>query len=164
MGGNFLDISIPMGEGRFNFRVAVVLMDQGRVLLHKNEYDDHWALPGGRVTMYETMEETAVREIKEELDINIKIVKMLWFTENFFRFEGESFHEIGSYYQAELCDVNSCYRGNLPFEGWEGDRVLIYQWFPVSRLQEIELYPSFLREGLQMLPDEPQFIVINDLK
>lgn len=66
-GEEYMDISIPMGESRFNFRVAVVLMDQGRVLLHKNEYDEHWALSGGRVSMYETMSGTAVREMKEEL-------------------------------------------------------------------------------------------------
>lgn len=157
-----MDISISMGKGRFNFRVAVVLMNQGRVLLHKNEGDGHWALPGGRVAMYEMMEETAAREMKEELDINIKVEKMLWFTEDYFTFEGERFHEIAPYYQAQLGDDDSCYMGNEPFEGKEGNRVLIYQWFPVAYLHEIELYPSFLKEGLQKIPDETQFIVVND--
>ncbi|MFD2044839.1 NUDIX hydrolase [Ornithinibacillus salinisoli] len=155
-----MDISIPIGPGRFNFRTGVIVIDQDRVLLHRNEYDEHWALPGGRVEMFESTEDTAVREMKEELDVEVVVDRLLWFTENFFQFEGEAFHEIAAYYHVSLRD--SLYKGNEPFTGKEGDRVLIYQWFPISRLNEIELYPEFLRDGLKKLPLHPEFLTIKD--
>ncbi|MUK90174.1 NUDIX domain-containing protein [Ornithinibacillus sp. L9] len=154
-----MDISTRIGEGKFNFRTGVIAMDDERVLLHKNEYDEHWALPGGRVEMFESTGKTAVREMKEELDVDVSVERLLWFTENFFDFEGEAFHEIAAYYKVRI--DGPIYKGKDPFYGKEGERVLIYQWFPISQLSEIELYPAFLREGLNDLPKHTMFLTID---
>ncbi|MGD0032945.1 hypothetical protein SLT67_16395 [Paenibacillus illinoisensis] len=45
------NISYERNNSKFNFRVAGIVMDVGRVLLHKTEQDDFWNLPGGRVEM-----------------------------------------------------------------------------------------------------------------
>ncbi len=39
--------------------------------------DDFWQLPGGGVEVGETLEQTAVREAKEELGIDVEIVRMI---------------------------------------------------------------------------------------
>ncbi|SHG74896.1 NUDIX hydrolase [Ornithinibacillus halophilus] len=155
-----MDLSIKLDGGRFNFRTAVILLDNERVLLHKNEYDEHWALPGGRVALFEETEATAVREMKEELDVDVEVERLLWFTENFFDFEGEAFHEIAAYYKVNL--LSDLYKGNNIFHGKEGDRILLYQWFPIEQLRQVELYPYFLREGLKEIPTHTQFISIKD--
>ncbi|WP_026909239.1 NUDIX hydrolase [Paucisalibacillus globulus] len=161
-----MDISIPIGNGIFNFRSGVVLIDEDRVLLHKKEKDDFWALPGGRVSMFESSAETAVREIHEEIGVEVVVERLLWHTEKFFPLEDKMLHEIADYYLVKLIDFQSIYRGKSEFVGEEGDEVLIYQWFPIKRLKEIELYPEFLREDLQELPLHPVFLTIdqrNDL-
>ena len=160
MGGCYLDISVPIGNGIFNFRAGVILIDKGRVLLHKKENDNFWALPGGRVSMFESSSETAVRELKEEIGVDVIVERLLWHTENFFPFEDRRFHEIADYYLARLQDSQEIYLGDGVFNGVEGHEVLIYRGFPIVELPEIELYPEFLREGLGELPEHPEFNTI----
>ena len=38
---------------RFNYRVVGVALHNGRVLLHKNETEHFWSLPGGRGELLE---------------------------------------------------------------------------------------------------------------
>ena len=59
---------------------AAIIIRDGKVLLEKRApsgiegLDNHWDLPGGKVEAGETVDFTAVREIKEELDIDVKPV------------------------------------------------------------------------------------------
>src|SRR5699024_906093 len=140
-----IDISIPIGGGRFNFRDGVVLLHRERVLLHKQENDDYWALPGGRVAVFEQTKQTAIREMKEELGIAIGVDRPLWITENFFTYTNESFHEIAVNYQGSMRLENTLYKGDQAFVGQESDRALIYQWIPIERVQSVYLRPKFLQ-------------------
>lgn len=49
----------------------------GEILLEKRSDNGLWGLPGGKVEPGETIEETAIREVKEETGFNVKIVKLL---------------------------------------------------------------------------------------
>ena len=53
-------------EGRtFNYRAAAVIVHEGRVLLHRADYEDFWSMPGGRVEMLEESREALRREMLE---------------------------------------------------------------------------------------------------
>ncbi|MBC7707723.1 NUDIX hydrolase [Polaromonas sp.] len=58
---------------------CVILDDYGRILLlHRNSGDTtHWELPGGKLERGETAEEAAVRELEEELGVNVRLVGAL---------------------------------------------------------------------------------------
>ena len=43
------DVSIMVGDTKFNFRVACILENNNRVLLHKANIDNFWNMPGGRI-------------------------------------------------------------------------------------------------------------------
>ena len=62
---------------------AVILDENKRILLiHRDAVDlKQWELPGGKIEPKEMPEQTAIRELKEELNVNIKIVKYLGFKE-----------------------------------------------------------------------------------
>ena len=45
-----------------------VILKHGKLLVIKEDKDDFYKLPGGRVEKDETLEETCEREIKEEID------------------------------------------------------------------------------------------------
>jgi len=59
--------------------VAVVRNDQGRVMLFHHTYRSHfaWSLPGGWLKRGEDPADAVVREIKEESDLDVEIVRPL---------------------------------------------------------------------------------------
>jgi 8-oxo-dGTP pyrophosphatase MutT (NUDIX family) len=87
---------------RFFYRVAGVVMNDGRVLTHKDDLSDFWVLPGGSCEFGEDSMSCLQREFREELDADVQVGRLLWVAENFFPFRGWECHEIGLYYQVEL--------------------------------------------------------------
>ena len=60
--------------------VAAIIIEKGKVLAtHRGygEFKDGWDFPGGKIEMGEIPEAAIVREIKEELDTEIEVVKLL---------------------------------------------------------------------------------------
>lgn len=52
-----------------------VIIENNKILLNKDEKDDFWKIVGGKAQEGETLEETAKREAKEEMGIDIKIIR-----------------------------------------------------------------------------------------
>ena len=151
-----MDISFPTPSGRFNYRVsAVILRDDHLLTLSDNNYSYSY-LPGGRVQMGETAETALHRELQEELHANLNILRPLWFCQDFFTEEdtGEAFHEICIYF---LVDGE-----NLPREGFsypEGERINRFSWTSLSEVKDMRLYPEFIKESAQRLPEHIEMIV-----
>lgn len=53
---------------------AIVTDEQGRILLVKRRDNTLWALPGGGHDIGETIEQTAIREVKEETGLDVQVV------------------------------------------------------------------------------------------
>lgn len=51
--------------------VRVLLVHQDQVILVRHWYNSLWVMPGGGIKKHETPEQAAIREIKEELGIDI---------------------------------------------------------------------------------------------
>lgn len=64
--------------------VAVIVKNNKVALIHrKKEGRDYWVFPGGGVENGETPEDAAVREVKEELSIDCKVVKLFFSVESY---------------------------------------------------------------------------------
>src|SRR5215469_11400067 len=56
---------------------AVVVDDEGRILLQRRTDSGNWALPGGAMDIGETLAGSAVREVKEETGFDVRIERIV---------------------------------------------------------------------------------------
>ena len=148
---------------KFNYRIVGFALHDDHVLLHRAEADDFWSLPGGRGELLESSPETLTREMREELGIEITVDRLVWIVENFFEYDHFGFHEVAFYYQMSFPPDCALYQSRGPFAGDEEGVRLIYQWFPVSELESVRLFPTFLRTALRDLPDSIQHVIHTDV-
>ena len=55
---------------------AVVIDDEGRVLTVRRREPDRWELPGGALELGETLHEGLVREVREEIGLDVAPVRL----------------------------------------------------------------------------------------
>lgn len=152
-------IMFEQGRARFNYRAAAVILSGDQVLLHRAEQDDFWSLPGGRVALLEPAEQALVREMREELETEVEVERLLWVVENFYEYDGKDCHEIALYFLTAFPEGSPIYGKAKPFPGDEEGLRLVFQWHELDALEDLRLYPVFLKRTLKALPPHPQHIV-----
>ena len=94
-----MDVKIDCAEGKFKFRVCGIVRVNNKYLTVKIQNNDFYCLPGGHVELGEDTDSAVLREMKEELGYEVKIVKLVSIIQNFFKAkDGRKFHELGYYY------------------------------------------------------------------
>jgi len=152
-------ITIDNNGCYFAYRVAGVALCQGHVLLHRSPHEEFWTLPGGRCEMREQGADALQREMREELNADVTVPRLLWIVENFFDYGGRNCHEIGLYFIMQFTEEPPVGWGTGDFPGREGDEELIFRWYPLDRLHETAIYPTFLSERLLRIPDTLEHVV-----
>lgn len=56
---------------------VIITDDRGWILLEKRSDSGIWGLPGGRIEPGESIQESAIREVKEETGLNVEITQLL---------------------------------------------------------------------------------------
>lgn len=110
--------------------VAAVIERDGKFFATQRgygEYKDWWEFPGGKIEIGESREQALVREIREELNTDIKVGSLLKTIE----YDYPEFHLTLHCY---LCEVVS---GNLELLEHESAR-----WLPASRLDTVKWLPA----------------------
>jgi hypothetical protein len=99
----------------------------------------------------------------EELQADVDVDRLLWVVENFFEYEGLSYHELALYFLIRF-RPGSAPLDSEPFDGAEADIPLRFRWFPIrsAALAALPLLPAFLPEGLTELPRSPVHVVHRD--
>lgn len=151
-----MDISFQTEAGRFNHRACAVVLRDGRLLTMRDGRCPYAYLPGGRVQLHETAERAILREIREEMQLEARILRPLWICQAYFIEEasGERYHEVGVYYLVDLPDAprtDFCRR-----EGGQSNR---FEWVPLEALKDRYLYPAFIKERALHLPEQLELIV-----
>lgn len=154
-----MDITFKTDGARFNLRAAAVIMNENRVLAMSDERSPYFYLPGGKIALGETAEEAALRELREELGIEAKVVRPLYIAQSFFTEEGsgENFHEICFYILIDCSDTDLISRGDS-FIIKERHHTLEFKWLDVADLENEYFYPTFLRGRMKKLPQSVEMI------
>lgn len=87
-------------------RTAAIITHQNKILLHSNQEEDYWTLPGGAVEK-ESTKEGLKREMKEELGEDVAILELSIIAENRFLYRGEEIDSIEFYYAVKLLPESS---------------------------------------------------------
>ena len=151
-------INFKRNEIIFNYRIAGVTIFDDKILLHRLEKDNFWALPGGRCELLESSKDAIYREYIEETQIEVEVGNPLWILEMFFNHEGHKYHEISFIYNILFPTESECLLTEV-FYGTERNQKIIFKWFPLNEILELELYPTFLRKRLNDLPSTLEHIV-----
>ena len=154
-------VQFDSGNNRFLMSTRGIALDKGRVLLFNVIGWDWWALPGGRVEIQEKSEDALRREMQEELNTTVKVSRLVWIVENFFRENERSYHEIGMYYLMDL-PTDSAVITSQEYTSKDGPVILRFRWFLLQDLDKINLRPAFLRKALQNLPKQIEHVIWQD--
>ena len=148
------DISFKSNNEKFNYRVCAMIISEGKILAMHDERSPYFYLPGGRVSMGETAEDAVIREVREELGINAKITRPLWFNQAFFTEDVDNlrYHELCIYFLMDISETDLLSRGDK-FTTTEGDRTHTFQWLEFGSLKDEYFYPNFLKKDIYNLPD-----------
>ncbi|MFA6552360.1 MAG: NUDIX domain-containing protein [Candidatus Paceibacterota bacterium] len=90
--------------------IGAIRDNQGRILLQKRidplipDAHEKWEFPGGRIDFGETPEDALLREVKEEVDCEVKILRLLPSVQSavWTRTDGKIQHVLISCFEAEL--------------------------------------------------------------
>ena len=154
-------LSFPLEGGRFNYRVAAIIIVDGHVLVSREDDDDYAMLPGGRVELGESSAFSIEREIAEELDMMGLVGPLLLTSESFYRRVGEDFHELGFFYSVSL-PSDARPNGQEPWLVREDEgHILHNSWVPLAgdALEAINLLPRWLPAALRQLDGSPRHIL-----
>lgn len=149
-----MDVSFKTNEGKFNYRVCAVMIDNGRILAMRDERSPYYYLPGGRVEMGETAEHAVVREVQEELNITPKIIRPLWLNQAFFTedVDGQNYHELCVYFLVDISNTDILSKERFTLQ--ERHHIHDFEWLEFERLKTEYFYPLFLKSEIFNLPDE----------
>lgn len=109
---------------------AVILDSDNRLLLvYRNREPEKgtWSIPGGKVDPYEPLEQTVVREIREEVDLDVQVERLLCMAETIRPERGE--HWISAIYVTRIVSAEARNRE-------EGGAIGAIGWFALDELPE----------------------------
>ena len=149
-----MDISFKVENGKFNYRVCAMMINNGKILAMRDDRSPFYYLPGGRVGMGETAETAVIREVGEELGVTPKIIRPLWLNQAFFTEDVDKlrYHELCIYFLMDISDTDLLSRGEQ-FSSMEGNRTHHFEWLALDRLKDEYFYPIFLKKEIHNLPE-----------
>ena len=149
-----MDITYTEGSRRFKYRVCAVIIREGRILAMHDEISPYYYLPGGKVRLGETAGEAMLREVREELNIDARIVRPLWICESFFNedVEGLDYHELCFYFLVDVSHTGIAETVEK-FTLIEGRHTHDFEWLEFGRLKDEYIYPIFLKDEILDLPE-----------
>lgn len=157
------DILFKTDDAVFSYRVAGVMVQNGKVLLQRPADVYEYAFPGGHAEFFETNAQTLMREFREEMGAEITVGNLMWVGEIFFPWGKKPCHQICLYYKVEPVSgipLDRNFHGteqleNLTFK-------LHFEWHDIDQLSALEVYPPQCREFLKLPEDQVQHFIYHE--
>ena len=155
-------IMFSNGEITFMYRVGGIAVHDGRLLVENNVKHGFCFVPGGRVEYGENAVQALSRELDEELGGGVEIGRLAIVFDNLFELDGIRYQEVGPYFLLEFPPEHPILGREGKFEAAEPE--LVYEWLPLDKLEEAELFPRFLRKLVRDIPHTPKYVIQSDIE
>lgn len=120
---------------------AIIIKDNMILLMHrlKNSHE-YYVLPGGGIEENETPEQAVLREVKEETDLDIEIIKWWEIVEEYNKNRIYLF-------------IAKSFKGNVRLGGPELEKVsennkYALKWVPIETIKNLVLYPEEVKNRI----------------
>lgn len=153
------DISFELDSSIISWRAAALINDGKSILLQRKINDASLAPIGCRVKVGETFEKALRREIKEEINLNLKIDRLLFVIENFAVIDSKRYQEISFIYNIIFDNKEfKYYQDIFVIDGIE------FVWVKISDLysNKISLKPEILNTLTNLFPNDIVHLINND--
>lgn len=111
--------------------VAAIIKKDDKIFITKRSYGefiDMWEFPGGKVEVGETQEEALIREIKEELELDITNLNYLTTVE----YDYPSFHLIMHCFICEICGCTLSLNAHNDAKWVSLEQLASQKWIPAD--------------------------------
>lgn len=153
------DLSVMIEETKLNIRVGAIIKYQNKILVERNKNVDFSVLPGGRIQTLETSHVALLRELDEELGIDLSKEKfeLASLIENFFTFDNKKYHELYFLYKVELKGDYNLNNGIKNLDNNDSS----YYFLNQEELEKEKMLPDIVKQ----IEKEKEFkhYIINDL-
>ena len=120
---------------------VIIENEQGEILLVKRKIDPkkgYWDFPGGFIDPDEDLEQSAKREILEELNVEIEVKSIIGTYSDLYVYQGVEIPTIGFVVSARITKGNPT----------PSDDISSYQYFPKNEVLNLPLAFKSVKEGL----------------
>ena len=143
---DIVDVKFKEKEYSFHYRVVGVIVKDDKYLVQNIGGKNYYVLPGGHVRIGESSDDALIREVREELEIDIlkNDFRLFCYHENIYEKDNRVEHWIEQYYI-----VNA----KLEKDSWsfvendvDGIKTLNYTFVTKEELKKIDLKPLSVKE------------------
>lgn len=123
---------------------GIVFNSQGQVLLTKHSQNKHWSFPKGLIDTSQTMEDSALREVKEEGGIEAEIIGKVGYSKYVYTFKEEKIFKIVIYFLMKYLS------GSPKEHDWEVEEANWYE--PEAALKQLTFSQDkeLLKKAIEM--------------
>lgn len=140
------DCFCRLGDETFRYRASGIIIENGCVLLAKNNKLPYLYSVGGGVHINETAEQAVIREVSEETGVEYDIDRLAYISE---RFSGKE-HRLSFYFL-----MRSRGTQELNVQG----KVEQMVWIPLDQLNEYDISPNWYKRELLNITNEIKYFV-----
>lgn len=144
-----MDIKIKTDDKKvFNYCSRAIICQDDKFLIMCVDDADYYHLPGGHVEIGETSADALIREIKEEIDIEVDLEKLVFVSEEFYHKKDINHHSVILYYLAKPRNKVSTENKIRMEQGQTKTIKNELRWVTVDDLASIDLRPAMIKDLL----------------